>query len=322
MIEKALSDHLKKQADLAKFLATYADQPAVFSQEAPPDESPIWGPGSQYGRIVFSVDLQGDPERIMSGVLAVDIMCKEDEQYPEDIEPILRPLIHGYFFSSGTFVVAAQWRNSNPFTQPTDHVTGCTVTFDLLAFPVLSTSTPDVVARFNTWSSEIENIHVINHDELPDSAWKPTGKETAVYWRVATDGPANWIPDTFQTIWRTATVKAHIFSETPAAAAAVARDLYIRLYAARRLLKAGETPIMVNRRNTVDNSADPLRSGQLTVEATYGVIIHHEVSATITGINVNREPIKPEPEECYVDGDVLVINSKAARVDMDTLIRD
>lgn len=281
MIEKALYEHLKKQEDLAAFLATYADQPAVFSQEAPSDKDKLWGHGPQYGRIVFAVDLQGDPERIMGGVLAVDIMCKEDEQYPEDIEPILRHLIHGYFFSSGTFTVAAQWRNSAPFTQPNDHVTGCTVTFDLLAFPVLSTSTPDVVARFNAWSSEIENIHVINHDELPAEAWKPTGKETAVYWRVVTDGPANWIPDTFQTIWRTATVKAHIFSETPAAAAAVARDLYIRLYAARRLLKAGEAPIMVNRRNQIDNGADPLRSGQLTVEATYGVVVHFENGETV-----------------------------------------
>ena len=51
------------------------------------------------------------------------------------------------------------------------------------------------------------------------------------------------------------------------------RDLYVRLYASRRLLKNGETPIMVNQKNSMDAGADPLRTGQLTVEATYGIIV-------------------------------------------------
>ncbi len=288
MIEQALYEHLKAQDTLAAHLTTYADQPAVFSQEAPADTDGKWKKGSQYGRIVFAVNLQGDPERIMGGLLVVYILCKEDEQYPEDIEPIIRSLIHGYFFSSGTFTVAAQWRESEFFTQEKAHVTGCEVTFDLLAFPVITTSNPDVVSRFNEWSAGIENLHVINYDQLPAAAWKPSGKESAVYWRVLTDSPANWIPDTFQTIWRTASVKGHIFSETPAEATTVARDLAVRLYAAKRLLKAGESPIMVNRRNATDNAADPLRTGQLTVEATYGIIVHFDNSATIEDINYPR----------------------------------
>lgn len=286
MIEQALYGHLKAQQDLADFLATYDNQPAVFSQEAPADTDELWNDGPQYGRIVFAVDLQGDPARIMSGTLAVDIMCKKDEeQYPEDIEPIIRSLIHGYFFSQDTFTVSAQWRDSTYFTQPEDQVTGCTVAFNLLAFPVVTTSNPDVVARFNAWSSTKDNLHVINYDKLPAQAWKPSGKESAVYWRVANDAPANWIKDTFSTIWRTATVKGHIFSETPAEASTVVRDLAIQLHADKRLLKAGEAPIMVNRRNTTDDGADPLRTGQLTVEATYGVIVHFDRSGTIQHIN-------------------------------------
>lgn len=286
MIEHALYEHLRAQDALLPFLAFCGDYMAVFNQEAPPDTDKRWQDGPQYGRLVFAVDLQGDPERIMGGMLAVDILCKEDEQYPEEIEPVVRDLIHGYFFSSGTFAVAAQWKNSSYFTEPTNHVTGCTVSFDLLAFPVLTTNNPDVVARFNAWCAAIPNLHVINYDALPAAAWKPTGKESAIYWRVLTDAPANWIPDTFQTVWRTATVKGHVFSETPAAASTVTRELAIRLHAVKRLQKAGEAPIMVNRRNTTDNSADPLRTGQMTVEATYGVIVHYEPS----------EMIQAEPE--------------------------
>lgn len=286
MIEQALYKHLRDQDALLPFLAYYGKHLAVFNQKAQPDTDLGWEDGPQYGRLVFAVDLQGEPGRIMGGMLAVDILCKEDEQFPEEIEPVVRDLIHGYFFSSGTFAVAAQWKNSNYFTEPTDHVTGCTVSFDLLAFPVMTTNNPDVVARFNAWSADIPNLHVINYDELPATAWKPSKEESAIYWRVMTDTPANWIPDTFQTVWRTATVKGHIFSETPAEAATVARELAIRLHAVKRLRKDGEAPIMVNRRNTTDNNADPLRTGQLTVEATYGIIVHFETS----------EPIQAKPE--------------------------
>lgn len=276
MIEKALFEHLRSQADLSPYLATYDGQLAVFNQEAPADVDPLWESGPQYGRIVFAVDLQGDPERTMGGTLAVDIMCKEGEQFPEEIEPIVRRLIHGYFFSNGTFTVAAQWKNSSPFTQETDDVIGCTMSFELLGFPILTTFNPDVIERVNEWCAVLYHIHVINHDVLPATAWKPKEGESAVYWRLVTDAPAGWIPDTHQTIWRTATIKCHIFSENNATADSVAREIALRLHAVKRLFRTGETPIMVNRKNVHEPGADPLRTGQLSVEATYGVVVRFE----------------------------------------------
>ena len=285
MIEQALNQHLRAQESLRPFLATYNNEMAIFNQEAPADKDGGWGKGSQYGRVVFAVDLQGDPERTMGGTLMVDILCKEDEQFPEEIEPVIRSLIHGYFFSHGTFAVSAQWRNSSYFTEATDHVTGCTIAFDLLGFPIITTSTPDVIARINEWTAQsFSGIHVINHNKLPATAWKPDGTDSAVYWRLVNDNPAGWIPDTYQTVWRTATIRCHIFSKDMATASTVARDLTIKLHAAKRLLKAGEAPIMVNRRNTADNGADPLRTGQVTVEATYGVIVAFGTSETFQHI--------------------------------------
>ena len=285
MIEQALYEHLQAQTDLVGHLTTYAGEPAIFNQEAPADMDEQWKAGPQYGRIVFTEDMQGDPERIMGGMLLVDIQCKEGMQPPEDLEPLLRQLIHGYFFSNGTFTAAAQWRDTSYFTEPTDHVIGCTISFDLLAFPIMTTSKPDVVERLNEWTSQIPGLHVINYDELPSSAWKPKENESAVYWRVASEGPAQWIPDTFQTIWRTAVVKGHIFSGSTAATAIVSRRLVTELYACKRLLKDGETPIMVNRRNSIDNGADPLRTGQVTCEATFGVIVYQVPDTTIDHIN-------------------------------------
>lgn len=301
MIETALYEHLKAQDALRPFLATYNDAMAIFNQEAPADTDNLWNKGPQYGRIVFAVDLQGDHERTMGGTLAVDIMCKEDETPPEEIEPIIRSMIHGYFFSNGTFTVAAQWKNSSYFTQPTDHVLGCTLTFDLLGFPVLTTSNPDVIERVNKWTSEtFENIHVINLDILPSSAWKPTEGESAVYWRLVTDTPAGWIPDTFQTSWRIAHIKCHVFSADNSTALKVSRDITTYMQIVKRIKKQGEAPLMVNRRNNVDMAADPLRTGQVTAEVTYGIIVQYANGDTIEKISYRtsdsdfgREPTAP-----------------------------
>lgn len=301
MIETALYKHLIAQADLAQYLTTYNAVPAVFNQEAPADNDPLWGDGPQYGRIVFAVDIKGDPERTMGGTLAVDIQCKENLQFPEVIEPIVRELIHCWFFSSGTFTVEAQWKTSSYFTEPTDKVTGCTIIFDLLAFPIMSTGSPDVIERINAWTNEIEGLHVINYVELPSTAWKPEGTDSAVYWRLVNDAPAVWIPDTYQTIWRTSTIKCHIFSENHTIADSVARNIITQLYTDKRLMKEGESPIMVNQRNRVDYGADPLRTGQITVEATYGIIVYIEPDQNLTSIEVRGEessewlPITNEP---------------------------
>lgn len=286
MIEQALSQHLQAQEDLLlPYLAQYGKVMAIFNQEAPADTDMAWGQGPQYGRIVFAVDLESDPARTLGGLLSVDILCKEDEQIPEEIEPVVRSLIHGYFFSSGTSTVSAQWRNTSYFTEPVKHVTGCTITFDLLAFPIITTSNPDVIARINEWTAKFPKVHVINYKPLPVAAWKPSDGESAVYWRRMSVKDAGWIPNTYQTIWRTAMLRGHIFSETPAQVAELSDKIIIGLYASKRLLKPGDAPIMVNRNNTSEDGADPLRTGQVTVEATYGVIVHFENSETIQHIN-------------------------------------
>lgn len=291
MIEEALYNHLKSQSALFPLLATYNGEPAVFNQEAPADTDPLWGDGAQYSRIVFAVDIQGDPERAMGGTLTVDVMCKDGKALPEDLEPLVRGFIDGYFFSSGTFTVAAQWKSTSYFTEPTEQVSGCTIGFVLLGFPVITTDAPDIVDRFNEWSAALDGLHVINHDPLPQTAWKPD-ETSALYWRVVQDKECTWIPSTFQTLWRTAHVRCHIFSKDNATAAKVARDLIVRLHSCKRLFKEGESPIVVNRDNTVENGADPLKTGQVTIEATYGIIIHIDEGDPIININVTERRTK------------------------------
>lgn len=290
MIEKALYEHLISQADLAAVLTTYNEEPAIFNMKAPADTDTGWAGGPKYGRIVFDVDLQGDPARCLGGTLMVDIMCEEDDPFLEDIERLIRSLIHGYFFSNGTFTVAAQWRGSTRFREPDNNVIGYTASFELLGFPVLTTFSPDVIERINAFCGEFENLHIINHDALPATAWKPTGDESAVYWRLVQENPSPWYQDTYATIWRTATIKGHIFSRDNATAAAVARDIATQLLTAKRLKKPGEQSIIIGKRApSIDYGADPLRTGQITVEGTYGVLRHYVNEKTVDHIKYTEK---------------------------------
>ena len=111
MIEQAVYEHLKAQSELTAHLTTHGGEPAVFHRKAPDDADPQWGYSSHYGRVVFETDLQGDPERIMGGTLVVDVMCDKNGCHSEELEPVIKRLVQGYFFSNGTFAVAAQWKN-------------------------------------------------------------------------------------------------------------------------------------------------------------------------------------------------------------------
>lgn len=270
MIEQAVYQHLLKHTELTSRLTVYAGKAAIFYQKAPPDTDSLWNPGEQYGRVVFAIDEEGDPARSVGGRLFADVFCET----PETIERLVRASLHGYFFTENNCTMAAQWEDSRYFTPVDDpKISGVTLTFSLLAFPLLTTQNPDVTTRLNDWTARtFPRIAVIGRSDLPE-AWKPDAEKAAVYWRVKSVAPASWITDMYQTIWRSATVKGHIFAENSNAAGILAQEIVQELYRARRLVKSRESQIMVDRNNTVDIGADALREGQITIEATYGQIV-------------------------------------------------
>ncbi len=285
MLDKAIYEHLVGAAELAPLLTSYAGKAAVFNQEAPADTDPNWADGAQYGRIIFALDVQGDPARAMGGSLMVDVMCEAGIQAPEELEPVVRKLIDGYFFTDDGCTMAAQWESSRYFMEAEEQVSGVTISFSLLAFPAFSTVTTDIIARINEWTSKrFPELIVINRDTLP-AAWKPENENCAVYWRIVTIMPAEQVKDTYQTIYRTALLKCHIFAPDICKAAVIAQEIALRLYCNKRIISAGEGSIYVSRNNIINTGADALREGQLTVEATYGEIVRMQPNNPLHHIN-------------------------------------
>lgn len=276
MIEAQVRTHLISQEALKPYMTTYAGQMAVFNQEAPADTDPNWAQGSQYGRIVFYIDMQDDPQRNISGTMGVDLYCETDA--PEEIEPILRAAIDGYFFSNAEVTIAVNWRNTQYFTDPTKQVIGATLTFDLLDFPNQQTTDPDPIALINDWSVSdlpiilgIEDVRVIGRDNLPE-AWKPTNECPAIYWRLGDIRKCDWIPDTYNCSWQTATIWGHIMAPDNATATKIARVIDNTLTIKKRLIFEDLAPLMIDRSIQVTPTNDALKQGQIKLDGTYGIL--------------------------------------------------
>jgi hypothetical protein len=275
MINTVLFNHLAAQSELTSLLAKYDNVVAIFDQEIAPDKEKGWT-GEQYPRIVYAVDMTSDPERDISGILAVDILCENRKQSPEEIEAVLKKYIDGFFFMSKDEAIRANWEASNYFTEATERVSGVTLTFSLLSFPIQRFGIPDVIGLLNNYvRAKYENACIIAYDINQNAVWKPSDENPALYWRITDIAPCSFINDTWACIWKTATVQLHIFSDSTALQ--IAEEIDFELSMQHRLLFDDRAPLMIEN-IIVSTGQDEQRIGQLKLEGTYGILRKEKIS--------------------------------------------
>lgn len=279
MIERLLKEHLQGHSDeLRPYLAVYNGKPAIFSLDVPDDNDSGWEGDQRYGRVAFTVAMEQSRERNIRGTLTVDVLCKKGQQNPEEIEPVLRPLIDGWFFNMDTGVISALWKESGYSIDAEKGLWKVTLIYELYMYPLQKTTEPDPVARINEWTkkelSEIlkQDLYVIGWDTLPDT-FKPTADHPAIYWRLSKNKKCNWIPDTNACSWQTAILRGHILTpDSEDTAIFIARVIDNALSVKRRLFFKDKSPLLVDRNIRIERNVRLLRTGQITVDASYGVL--------------------------------------------------
>jgi hypothetical protein len=288
MFEQILYSHLQTfTTELSPHLAQFNNRMAIFNQEAPDDTSKGWQTDSQYGRIVYSVNLQYNSERIVSGTLTVDVICQSGKQIPEDMEQAVRPLIDGYFFTDTTHTIAAKWNTSSPFTDPTKKEEGVTILYTLLAFPSQLSQEPDPIKLLNNFTKElIPNSCVIGLDTIQE-AWKPSNDIPAIYWRLVNINPCSWIPSNYACTWYTADCQAHIIAPDKQIETILSQTLVNGFSFKKSLQFPDGTYGRIDRDLRITPGADKLTQGQVASTVTYG-ILRKESSPSIENIYVNK----------------------------------
>lgn len=270
-MEELIYTYLCGQFESNDDFARYAGKPAVFNTKAPDDMDEYWNE-SQYPRCIFELKMQADPERKISGRLFIDVMCENETSsiQPEELESIVKSAVDGCFFSTSELTISAQWDTSDEFTQNDNKLSGITISFDIMAYPIQETECPDPIYTTNLWLKTLYNdAYVIGRDVLPQT-WKPSDTSPAIYCRLLRLGEGR-MKSTAAVTWIGADMKINVMAPSEKVRSTIIKKSIQILTNATRLILDDGSPMLIDS-ITANTGADPLREGQIQVKATYGVL--------------------------------------------------
>lgn len=270
-MESVILKHLRKI--LNNNITTYCGEPAVFNSLAPLDTDEGWDEDTQYPRAIFELKMQDDPARKVSGQLYVDVMCENTSSSlePEELSILINKQFSDCFFSTKTLTISARWNRSDIFKSDDDKVSGITLTFDILAYPVQTTTSPDPIDCVNSWLKTLyPEAKVIGKDSLPD-VWIPTNDSPAIYCRILSmqDSPRmnsnHWVE------WVQVNISINVIVPFIEVGNKMLRMIIEVLKAATRLILSDDSPMLIDDIK-VNHEANPMREGQVKILATYGIL--------------------------------------------------
>lgn len=213
-----LYQRLMDSVTLSSLLAKYKGRPAIFYQRAATADDKDWGE-KQYPRIDYTVDMQENPSRNTSGLLLLHIWCNTGfGAEPEDIEYVVRDLLHSTFAKADDDTYCLAWVRSDAFDvkaneDETIQIVGVSLTFDIMACPCQYTTYPDPIKALNEWTKKLlPSAVVIGHDEF--EGWiVPTKEQPVVYWRLTSQGVQR---KHLTHTWLNISVEGHVYARNAA----------------------------------------------------------------------------------------------------------
>ena len=143
-------------------LSKYADKPAIFNTEFPPDQQEGWNGKSQYPRISYVFNKQVDTKRSSSGQLTVALYDIMDPLEVEKMEVAIRNCLQDVVMKpEGEAPMCFAWARSEPYILEGNAVLCKEIAFDILEYPAQETTDPDPVMALNRYIKKLfpECIH-------------------------------------------------------------------------------------------------------------------------------------------------------------------
>ena len=268
MIEEVLYKALQGSDTFAGILAKHDGKPAVFYSSAANGADANWG-AEQYPRCNYMIEWLNDAERKRAGVLTIDVFCINEA--PEDIGESLVSEFSGAFMAKNEQTYSIIWSRTDPFevegSEP--RVVGVSVYFDIIAFPIQETTTPDPVLSTMAWiKNGWPDVHVVGVDESVEF-WKPTDENPVCYVRMS--GETSNVKPTYVCSWLNANVVIHIICPSVKARMEWIKRFTNVLALEAEIITDDGSPMFI-KSTTVDNGANPITAGQLIFVGEYGVL--------------------------------------------------
>ncbi len=293
-LEDLIYKRISECESVTSILGEYRGAAAVFFSQAPGDNDAGWNKRREYPRLTYFVNRAADAERRTQGAMSLNIWCDGTSAQPEDLEPVLRELFDGVFFTperdmtycvawatSEMFEVLPEQRTSREQTQ----VTGIAMMFDLFEFPRQVTTNPDPVLTMGDFTRRFicENAVIIGCDDI-GKIYKPTADAPAFYWRLGTISADKVF---WAVSWVAGEIAGHVFAPS-----AEERLKWIKVAATEVSVQAEavmpDNSPMFFTTFKADSGADFLRSGQMRIGVRYGILRDENRGTALNNISVEQ----------------------------------
>ncbi len=279
-------NRLASNEELAGLLASYADAPAIFNGSFPADEQDGWGGKGQYPRIAYQFNMQIDPQRNSSGFLQLYIYTMQDPVTSEKIENLVRRSLEGVLMKpTGEAPFCTAWYRTDPYMVEGSPILTRALVFDIFEYPDQETTDPDPAIALSNYIKEVfPEAIVLGIDRLAE--YTETAEEAVFYVRLDS---LQLDPDGFcqQTIrWFIARLGVHLLCPNAAARIKIIAGLNQMLACADDVNMMDNSPMTI-RNMSIDNRADYLRVGQLTVTGHYGCLVPSNKGKSVVGIGLS-----------------------------------
>lgn len=258
---------------LASLLTTHDGKPAIFYQQAPHSEHKGWAE-KQYPRIDYTINMMEDPARNTSGILTTHVWCDAtSEAEPETIEIRLRQLLHAVFARPDDTPYCIAWVRSDAWRignkdETTEETFGTTLTFDLIAFPPQTTTSPDPIDAINAWTKALlPDATVIGLDDF--EGWlEPTKDTPVIYWRNVQHSVHQ---QKHVMTWLNVTLEGHVFARSAQDRLAVLVQIETAAAMANHITMDDSSPMFIMQ-ITMMQQMNYIRQGQIVARARYGIL--------------------------------------------------
>lgn len=287
-LEELIYTRLVQEKELAESLAKYEGVPAVFLQKAPDDKAQGWGV-SQYPRADYLVDMTADPERHSSGMVSVNVYSDDTGKPPEELAPLVRIALCDVVMQADDGAYCITWARTELFEMndsqnPNTLVNGCSLTFLLIAFPQQITQAPDPALAIQEFLKRWEtDALVINKDHI-ESFYEPSDFHPAIYVRISGTKKKR---QTCALTWMECSMAIHVIAPTPEARNSWTRYLYDTLARLGEIILLDGAPLLFDEL-AVDNAADYLTRGQITIKGQYATENFSEYSHPLKETYFNK----------------------------------
>ena len=268
LIRKCFTDSEK----LARHLAKFAGQPAVFSPDPPEDNVPGWNGQAHYPRLVFNFDLQANTERNSAGTLSVSLLCQNTgDIFPEQIEPEIRECLRDVILKpDGNSPYAFAWAGTEAFDIPDENtklLIGCDVRFDILEYAPQETTDPDPVLAINRYVKRLyPKCIAIGLDRMEEIT--VASKDTPViYIRLISVEKAE---ETNTVAWMDGRIAVHILCPDTETRVKMAAAIADKMSLAGEIIMEDKSPMFIQRLQA-DYKSDYMKNGLVFVTGHYGL---------------------------------------------------